>query len=341
MARAAVSDPWRKSLPRMLIEMARTGVRAGRFPSNYFKYRLYRTDAGDPDNYLTKREGRRIKSAVRDRSRRRLVGNKLLFHHHFRDADVELPALLGYNAGSVFFSGGTRQRLDTPDDFRQLLESLLSRSNSGGVFVKPVCGQKGKTAFKLDSASLRPERIERHHADVCSGNFIFEGAIVQHPLLSKIHPSSVNTVRFMTCVRSSGAVEIVSAALRMGVNGSSTDNWSTGGLVVKVDLESGALGPHARRRREFGGTVHPTHPDTDFELSGCVLPHFDAAAQTARVAAEHFPYPLVGWDVVITSDGPMLIEGNSAPHLYCFGSADGGYRKNPVFRAFLDDLGIS
>jgi hypothetical protein len=338
--RAALSDPWRKPLPRMLREVAQAAVRARSLPGYYFKHLLYRTDAGDARGYLTRREVRRIKSFVRDNARVPFLENKLLFHHHFRSADVELPGLLGYNVGPAFFSEGASHPLDSADDFLRLAESLVSRSGSAAVFVKPMGGTHGKGSFKLDSASLPPERVETYHAQVCSGSFLFEEAVVQHPLLSAIHPFSVNTLRVITYVRKDEAVEVVSALLRMGANRSRTDNGSAGGLFARVDLDSGSLAPYARRLREFGGTVHFTHPDTGFEFSGCVLPDFDSAVQVARAAAAHLPYRLVGWDVAITLGGPVLIEGNHRPHIFASEIADGGYRKNPVFRALLEEVGV-
>ncbi len=338
--RAALADPWRKPLLRVLLELAEAAVRTRGIPRYYLKHLLYRRDAVNWRDYLTPRERRRISSFIRDRSRIPFLQNKLLFHYHFRDADVRLPACLGYSVGPLFFSDEGPRLLNSPDDLLRLGEALLSRTGFAGVFAKPIGGAHGERCFKLDSASLQPERIENYYSDVCSGSFVFEEALVQHALLSSIYPHSVNTLRFITLTHRDGTIEVVSALLRLGANGSCTDNASAGGLFVKVELESGALAPYARKFYEFGGTVHFAHPDTGFEFSGFVVPDFDSALEMTRVAAAHLPYRLAGWDVAITPDGPVLIEGNHSPHIYGAEIADGGYKKNPVFRSFLREVGI-
>lgn len=325
----------------MLREATGAAVRARGLPSYYFKHLLYRVDAEDGRDYLTPREERRINTFIRDRSLLRFLENKLLFHHHFRSADVRLPVLLGYSVGPAFFSDEGPHPLNSPDDLLGLGEALIARSASAAVFAKPMGGIQGRRVFKLDSASLRPERIEKYFADVCSGNFVFEEGLLQHPDLEAIYPHSVNTLRLITCVYQGGKIDVVSALLRFGANRSFVDNASAGGIFIKVDVESGALAPYARKFYEFGGTVHPTHPDTGCEFSGRTVPEFEAAVKMTKAAAAHLPYRLVGWDIAIAPDGPVLIEGNHNPHIFGAEIADGGYKKNPVFRAFLDEVGIS
>lgn len=339
--RVAFADPWRKPLLRVLLELGEAAVRTRGLPRYYLKHLLYRKDAANWRDYLTPREGRRISSFIRDRSRIPFLENKLLFHSHFREADVRLPRCFGYNVGPMFFSDQGPRPLHGPDDLLRLGEALMSHGSSVGVFAKPIAGIHGKHCFKLDRASLQPERIESCYATVCSGSFVFEEALVQHPMLSAIYPHSINTLRFITWTREDGAIEVVSALLRLGANGSCTDNASAGGLFLKVELESGALAPYARKFYEFGGTVHFAHPDTGFEFAGSVVPEFDSAMEMTRVAAAHLPYRLVGWDLAITPDGPVLIEGNHNPHIYGAEIADGGYKRNPAFRSFLREVGIS
>jgi hypothetical protein len=56
------------------------------------------------------------------------------------------------------------------------------------------------------------------------------------------------------------------------------------------------------------------HPDTGAAITGRVLPLWDEvlalAAQAHRAFADR---TVIGWDIAITADGPVLIEGNSGP----------------------------
>jgi hypothetical protein len=176
--------------------------------------------------------------------------------------------------------------------------------------------------------------------ELCSGSFLFEACLKQHPDLSVIYPHSVNTLRFITFTPRQGEVRIVSALLRLGVGGSWTDNSSSGGIFIKVHLHSGALASYARKLHRHGGSVHRTHPDTGVRLEGLIVPYFERAKDTVRAAGNHLPYRLVGWDVAVAEDGPVLIEGNHNPHIIGAEIADGGYRKNEVFREFLREEGL-
>ncbi|HTN98325.1 MAG TPA: sugar-transfer associated ATP-grasp domain-containing protein, partial [Nordella sp.] len=56
------------------------------------------------------------------------------------------------------------------------------------------------------------------------------------------------------------------------------------------------------------------HPDTGAAIEGRVL-HFwpETIALACRAHAAFAPRVFIGWDIAITSNGPVLIEGNGAP----------------------------
>jgi len=85
-----------------------------------------------------------------------------------------------------------------------------------------------------------------------------------------------------------------------------------GGLIVPVELEDGRLG---RACFGYGGQDHDIHPASGAPIAGRTLPHWEEAA--ALVTGAHgtafADYVLIGWDVAITADGPLLIEGNGKP----------------------------
>ncbi len=59
------------------------------------------------------------------------------------------------------------------------------------------------------------------------------------------------------------------------------------------------------------------HPISNAAIAGRVLPNWhDAVALARRAHREAFPeYTLVGWDVALTADGPIILEGNGKPCL--------------------------
>jgi len=65
-------------------------------------------------------------------------------------------------------------------------------------------------------------------------------------------------------------------------------------------------------RPDIGWRTH--HPDTGAPIEGRVLPFWpETVALACRAHAAFLPRVIVGWDIAITSGGPVLIEGNGAP----------------------------
>ena len=56
------------------------------------------------------------------------------------------------------------------------------------------------------------------------------------------------------------------------------------------------------------------HPDTDLRFKGIEIPFWDRCCRLCLQAAGLFPQlPLVGWDLAITPEGPVIMEGNHRP----------------------------
>jgi len=78
-----------------------------------------------------------------------------------------------------------------------------------------------------------------------------------------------------------------------------------------------------------GVEVITDHPDTSLPLKGFRLPFWDEAMTLARRATALFvPLRTIGWDVAITAEGPVLIEGNARwdpPNMLAASPADTCY----------------
>lgn len=139
--------------------------------------------------------------------------------------------------------------------------------------------------------------------------------IIQHSInnqietYSRFHPHSINTTRIIT-VQHNDNIEVLSAFLRMGVNGRHADNWSSGGIIVGVDIDKGVLEKWGFFKPGYG-TKSTFHPNSKILFEGYNLPEWEEMVQYVKKAHSLF-YGIhsIGWDVVVTEDGIMLIEGN-------------------------------
>lgn len=139
--------------------------------------------------------------------------------------------------------------------------------------------------------------------------------IIQHRIdnqvkaYSQFHPQSVNTIRVVT-VQHQGQIELLCAFFRMGVNGRYADNWSSGGILVGIDIESGNL-------EKWGffkpgkGTKSSSHPNSAISFEGFQLPDWqEIVAYCKKTHSLFYDIHSIGWDVVVTENGISLIEGN-------------------------------
>ena len=139
---------------------------------------------------------------------------------------------------------------------------------------------------------------------------IIEGYIKQHPEMCKYSECSVNTIRVVT-IRCLDNVNILYAAMRMGGGNSVVDNFHAGGILSIVDVDTGCL---ITDGFDMYGNPFVVHPVTNEKVMGFKIPYWKEViklVQKASVIVDGIGY--VGWDIAITDNGPILIEGNTSP----------------------------
>ena len=111
-------------------------------------------------------------------------------------------------------------------------EDLLSMRPE--VIVKPTMGSSGGKDIMFFDTKTEIDEIKRILSDKDKTHIIIQDIVKQHHELAKMHPQSLNTVRIFTLMMEDG-VHILSAALRMGANGSHIDNaTSNSGIFTAI-----------------------------------------------------------------------------------------------------------
>lgn len=195
------------------------------------------------------------------------------------------------------------------------LDSLIAdpKLNING-FCRKLTGILGEGAFalKINGGKLyiKDKEISLDHLkEIITDLYLLQDRIIQHPKMSELHPDSVNTIR-MNTFNNNGKVEVFSAALRIGAKGSSVDNWAAGGIVVGIDLQTGQLKKEGLFKPGFGGRVEK-HPDTGITLENFEIPFFSESIRlTCNLHSYLYGIHSIGWDIAITENVPMFIEGN-------------------------------
>ncbi len=172
--------------------------------------------------------------------------------------------------------------------------------------VKPVDGQCGRGIEKLDINTLEVP-LREHLAG--AGHVLLEECVTQHRDLMALHPCSVNTCRVISFTRGK-TTRVVAAYLRIG-NGKYVDNFNNGGMVVPIEEDCGKIIYPALDK---SGRLYDVHPMTGVAIKGFQVPLWDEVISLVERAGQVVPQVgIVGWDVCVTDNGPLLIEGNDYP----------------------------
>lgn len=144
-------------------------------------------------------------------------------------------------------------------------------------FCKKLTGTFGTGAFavKINGGRLYVKEKEitiDQLKESLNGQYLLQERVTQHLKMSELHPESVNTIRMVT-FNNNGKVEVFCAALRIGTKGRNVDNWSAGGILVGIDLQTGRLQKEGFYKPGYGGRIEK-HPDTGIILKDYQIPFF-------------------------------------------------------------------
>lgn len=193
--------------------------------------------------------------------------------------------------------------------------TVLTAEGHGVAFFDAGCFPDDKARLKFLKTTVK--RLGK--------NIVVQKPIKQSPILSRLNPSSVNTVRVLSFLKKDGSVKIYSQFLRIGRKGSKVDNGFAGGIGCGIN-QDGSL-------KEFGftskGEKFSHHPDTGIRIASITVPDYQALLEKVKDYHPQFPnFRLISWDFAIDEDNhPVLIEFN----IYCGGIFWNQIHDGPAF----------
>lgn len=196
-------------------------------------------------------------------------------------------------------------------------------------FVKPIDGKGGKNIERWDHVGAgryqgssgglveSADIIARIAAESWVAPRFIQPRIANHPALHQLANGALATVRALTCLDERGRPELIGAVMRMAVGDNHVvDNLHAGGIAAGIDLATGELGPASNLGADVRLGWIERHPDSGARISGFRLPCWDRLRPFAEHAHGGFAdRVLIGWDIALTADGPVLVEANGAPDL--------------------------
>ncbi len=194
-----------------------------------------------------------------------------------------------------------------PDTSYEEFEKFMETHDQ--IMAKPTdecCGVGVEKLKKSDFKSVK----EMYDYLRGKGNYLAEEFIVQHKDLMALNPSSVNTLRIVT-IFSEGEGHVVYAFIRIGNSDRPVDNLNAGGMCAPIDVKTGVI-THVGYDKDR--IEYKVHPKTGTKIEGFKIPRWQEAVDMCVKAAGRVPQMgYVGWDIAMTDNGPVMVEGNNLP----------------------------
>ncbi len=143
-------------------------------------------------------------------------------------------------------------------------------------------------------------------------DYIIQPVIENHADIKMFNPTTLNTIRVVTCITPNGNIELWDLGmLRIGRTNGNVDNFAKGGIGVGID-ETGKLKKYGYSHdKQYFYQKMDRHPDSQLIFEGHIIPFYKKTIELVIKAHSLFPnIQTIGWDVAITPNGPLLLEGN-------------------------------
>ncbi|HEY4161656.1 MAG TPA: sugar-transfer associated ATP-grasp domain-containing protein [Dongiaceae bacterium] len=309
--RRRFGKPINLQLQEIILLMLRDGLDA----QAYYMMELFRDDRLDQaGRYLTRYETKNglfkaLNKALLDENwLRTKLGNKRKF--------AELCEKAGIPTISTFITferGAANWRIDD----RTLLDRDLFAKLGKGK------GARGTTWFQRiavgryripDGKELSlDEVLESLQAKSLEAPIVLQARQTNHPAIADLATDSLLVVRVITCLDRKSEPEVTHGMLR--ILGKLEPTWAmTSEYGAPVDLGTGRLG--ALTGDKIGDALdwHGTHPVTGARVEERILPLWPEIRELAVRAHRACRGRLVvGWDIALTAQGPLVVEGNGLP----------------------------
>lgn len=276
-----------KSFIKLVLDTGYCVFRYGFALSDYLNYKLYNKKGKERKKYVSTRTENKFYETVSPSAYKKRYTIKPVFLADFKEY--------------------TKRDFCVPQE--EKYQEFLDFLDKHEVFMsKPYDGLGGADIKKEYTKDITDKK--EYFENAIKNRIFLEELVVQHPEMNKLCDKSVNTMRIMT-FNDNGKSRIIWMGLRVGNGINSIDNFHAQGMAVNIDINTGKLVGNAidKDLNEYS-----EHPLTHVKFDGFQIPCFEEAKKMVLEASLRSDKILVvGWDVAISKDGPVIIEGNRRP----------------------------
>lgn len=196
--------------------------------------------------------------------------------------------------------------------------SFIKKHNS--FIVKPQSSKGGGNGVYIETVNNNADQI--FQKIVKKGSSVLEELIDQADEMKVFHPQSVNTIRVVTCIKNDIS-QVVQATIRMGTGDSVVDN---GCLSAAINIQTGEIITPGRNAHSAG--LYTFHPNTNTKILGNIIPRWKELMDIMNELPLILPKQrIIGWDMALSNDGWVVIEGNTNPAIQILAGNGIGVKK--------------
>lgn len=273
----------------VLIDMIFNYVFYDVFPQEYYHYGFYKKRAKDKKTYFTtKLYAKRREEISNQAYEDSIFLDKYIFSKVFKEF---------YKRDCILINENTDKKV---------IAEFMTKARK--AVYKPIeeCEGRGIKSYNIDDY----ETVEELCDDILtgiSGNVLLDEWIEQSDEMNKFYAKGVNCIRVYTFLHK-GHFEFLDAKVSFGTKSDIVNATLDGNLFATVDVNTGVI---TSDLTDYTLVLHKEHPVTHFTAKGTQLPCWEEVLEIAKKAAYVVPQvAYVGWDIALTTKGPVLIEGN-------------------------------
>ncbi len=301
----------KKSRIFIFFDIIRTVIKYGNGYMDYFEFEFYLLNDEERKTYITAYINNNIVKKYNDKEEMEKFDDKIIFNNMYKQ--YLKRDYIDLNTSSV-------------NEFK----NFLKKHNKIICKIPNGTGGKGIQVISIDNNT----NIDELYNNLKNDNLILvEEYLIQHKEMNKLYDKSVNTLRIITFLDDNG-VHILKTILKIG-NGGHVDNFSSGGMYTFVDDDGVVFVPAIDEK----GNIFENHPISKTKIVGFKIPMFKEVKELIQeVGKVNNKVRYIGWDIAISQNGPVLIEGNPFSGIFQVKPSISGIKTGdlPNFKKYMD-----
>jgi len=251
-----------------------------------------------------------------------ITKDKFVTYAFFSSLGIPVVPVSGLVSNFINYCDGSIAEIEELLKFKTpfVLKNTVLEAGEGFLLCKPITS----LIIEVNNQEIS---IEKFREKLKKGKWVIQSVVRSHEKIRKVNQTALNTTRIVTILNGEEPV-FLTGFQSFATGNAEIDSWGKGAVYVGYDSASGRL--------KENGYFHPSahqkaiisaHPDSGIVFKDYPIPYLaesiELCLKAHRVLNNNF---VIGWDVVITDDGPFILEANEKPGMNAVQCIDGGLR---------------